>query len=122
MVLVAHQSVDSYNYPSDDGAALPVRTAHGSVPAPVSPELAKVGAPIPSALPQIRPPKTPASKQQPTVYPGGRVVWREPRPLSLDEARAGRRADMSNLFDVSSLHQEELQRVSQLMERSLCPT
>lgn len=117
MVLVAHQSVDSYNYPSDDGAALPVRTAHGSVPAPVSPELAKVGAPIPSALPQIRPPKTPASKQQPTVYPGGRVVWREPRPLSLDEARAGRRADMSNLFDVSSLHQEELQRVSQLMER-----
>lgn len=116
MVLVGKPSLDSA-FDDTDGGALPVRTAQGSVAAPVFPNLAKVGAPIPLQLPEVKPPKSPSPLERPTVYPGGKVVWREPKPLSLDEARAGRRADMSNLFDVSSLHQEELRRVSQLMAR-----
>ena len=51
------------------------------------------------------------------MYPGGRVVYRKPSPPTLDEARQARRADISNLFDVSSLHNDELKRVSQLMAR-----
>ena len=98
-----------------DGGAQPVRSASDARSG--FPDLAKVGAPIPIAIPPIKPPSSPGPNQSPTVYPGGRVKWSKPQPPSLDDARAGKRADISNLFDVSSLHEGELQRVSQLMSR-----
>lgn len=107
-------------YDDEDDVAQPVRTALGAAGPRTEhmlPGLTKVGAPIPVSLPTLKPPKSPSPNERPSVYPGGRVIWREARPPTLDEARAGRRADLSNLFDVASLHQEELRRVSQLMAR-----
>ena len=70
-------------------------------------ELAVVGGvdvgpliPLPTKVPPLPPPRTPDLRtHKPTVFPGGRVVWRQPQPPSLDDARTGKRADISNLHD-----------------------
>lgn len=80
-----------------------------------------VGVPFPTSIPSLPPPRLPAAGTQPTVYPGAQVgtqvVWRQPQPPSLDDARMGKRADVSSLHDMASLHERELKRVSALMAR-----
>ena len=95
----------------------PTRLVHGV-------DLA-VTLPLPTRVPPLPPPKPPTPGHIPTVHPGGRVVWRSPQIPSLDDARAGKRVDISNLHDevsvrradLASLADGEVQRVAQLMAR-----
>ena len=53
----------------------------------------------------------------PTVHPGGRVQWRSPQTPFLDDARTGKRADISNLYNESSTRRADLASLGQNVER-----